>query len=128
MYTEIQVLFCSPDPKIVNNTTLLSLNHDKLLLKAVIFHESSGFTWDMLSWHNLQGCLGVDPLDMPRTPYRASEEKRSDYPTLPYHSHPHIIICTSFISSIDYNVIIVLQRHLKDHLCWKVTAASRRNP
>ena len=22
-------------------------------------------------------CLGVDPLDMPRTPYRASEEKRS---------------------------------------------------
>ena len=49
-------------------------------------------------------CLGVDPLDMPRTPYRAST-----------------IICTSFISSIDYNVFIVLQCHLKDHLYRKVT-------
>ena len=28
---------------------------------------------------------------------------------------------TSFISSIDYNVFIVLQCHLKDHLCRKVT-------
>ena len=35
--------------------------------------------------------------------------------------HPHIIICTSFISSIDYNVFIVLQCHLKDLLCRKVT-------
>ena len=34
---------------------------------------------------------------------------------MPYHPHPHIIICTSFISSIDYNVFIVL------HLCRKVT-------
>ena len=34
---------------------------------------------------------------------------------MPYHPHPHIIICTSFISSIDYNVFIVLQCHLKDH-------------
>ena len=25
-----------------------------------------------------------------------------------FHPHPHIIICTSFISSIDYNVFIVL--------------------
>ena len=32
---------------------------------------------------------------------------------MPYHPHPHIIICTSFISSIDYNVFIVLQCHLK---------------
>ena len=31
---------------------------------------------------------------------------------MPYHPHPHIIICTSFISS-DYNVLIVLQCHLK---------------
>ena len=38
---------------------------------------------------------------------------------MPYHSHPHIIICTSFISSIDYNVSSVLQYHLKDHLCRK---------
>ena len=34
---------------------------------------------------------------------------------MPYHHHPHIIICTLFISSIDYNVFIVLQYHLKDH-------------
>ena len=43
-------------------------------------------------------------------------------PCLPYHPHPHIIICTSFISSIDYNVFfIVIQCHLKDHSCRKVT-------
>ena len=30
-------------------------------------------------------CLGVDPLDMRRTPYRASKGKRSQYPTMPYH-------------------------------------------
>ena len=37
--------------------------------------------------------------------------------------HPHIIIiiCTSFISSIDYNVFIILQCHLRDHFCRKVT-------
>ena len=29
---------------------------------------------------------------------------------MPYHPHPHIIICLS----IDYNVFIVLQCHLKD--------------
>ena len=42
---------------------------------------------------------------------------------MPYHPHPHIIICTLFISSIDYNVFIVLQCHLKDLLCRKVTTA-----
>ena len=34
---------------------------------------------------------------------------------MPYHLHPHIIICTSLISSIDYNVCILLQCHPKDH-------------
>ena len=33
-YTGIQGLFCLPDPKIVNNTTFLSLRHDKLLSEA----------------------------------------------------------------------------------------------
>ena len=66
-------------------------------------------------------CLGVDPLDMPRTPYRASKGKHSQYPTMPYNPHPHIIICTLFVSSIDYNVFMVLQYHLKDLLCRKVT-------
>ena len=66
-------------------------------------------------------CLEVDPLDMPRTPYWAREGKRSQKPTMPYHPHPHIIICTSFISSIDYNVCIVLQCHVKGHMCREVT-------
>ena len=35
--------------------------------------------------------------------------------------HPHIIICSSFISSTDYNVVIVLQCQIKDHLCRKMT-------
>ena len=65
-------------------------------------------------------CLRVDPLDMPRTPYRASEGKRSQKPTMPYHPRHHFIICTSFISSINYNVFIVLHCLLKDHLCRKV--------
>ena len=64
-------------------------------------------------------CLGVDPLDIPEP--RAREGKRAQKPTMPYHPHPHIIICTSFISSIDYNVFIVLQCHLNDHLYRKVT-------
>ena len=34
---------------------------------------------------------------MPRTSYRASEGNRFQYPTMPYHPHPHIIICTSFL-------------------------------
>ena len=52
------------------------------------------------------GRLGmvVNPLDMPRTPYWASERK----PSTTHHvlsSHPHIIICTSFISSMDCTVL-----------------------
>ena len=42
-------------------------------------------------------CLGVNPLDMPRNPYGASEGKRSLLPTMPYLPQPHIIIFTSFI-------------------------------
>ena len=66
-------------------------------------------------------CLGVDLLDMLRTLYCASKGKRSQKPTMPYQPHPHITICTSFISSIDYNVFVVLQCHLKDNLCRKMT-------
>ena len=57
-------------------------------------------------------CLGVDPLDMPRAPYRENALSITHHAPSP---HPHIIICTSFISLIDYNVCIVLQCHLKDH-------------
>ena len=63
------------------------------------------------------GMSGGRSLDMPRTPYRASEGKRSQYPTMPIT--PTLIICTSFILSIDYNVFIILQCHLKDLLCQK---------
>ena len=45
---------------------------------------------------------------------------------MPYHPHPRIIICTSFISSIDYNGFIVLQCHLKDHL-WSLSQSPLSN-
>ena len=35
------------------------------------------FNIKLHSESQVSGCLGVDPLDMPRTPYRASEGKRS---------------------------------------------------
>ena len=60
-------------------------------------------------------CLGGNPLDMSKTPYRASEGRRSQSSTMPYHPHLH------FISSIDYNNFKILQCHLNDHLCRKVT-------
>ena len=41
-----------------------------------------------------------------------------------YHPHRHIIVRASFISSIDYNVFVVLQCHLKDHLCRKATQSN----
>ena len=78
---------------------------------------SWSFSIKLHSETQVSGRLGVDPLDMPRTPYLASEGKRSQQLTMPYHPHPHIMICTPFISSIDYNAFIVLQSHLKDHLC-----------
>ena len=56
-------------------------------------------------------CLGVDPLDI-----RLANENALNNPPCPITP-----ICTSFISWIGYNVFIVLQCHLKDHLCQKVT-------
>ena len=44
---------------------------------------------------------GVNSLSMPRTPYWASEGRHLKI-------HPHVIICTSFISSMDCTVFIVL--------------------
>ena len=57
-------------------------------------------------------CLGVHPPDIHITG-RAKKMLSITHHTL--SPHPHIIICTSFISSIDYNVFIILQCHLKDH-------------
>ena len=65
-------------------------------------------------------CLWVDPLGMSRTPYRASEEKLSitHHAISPTPSHHHLYMIHH---TIDYNVFIILQCHLKDHLCRKVT-------
>ena len=63
-YTGIQVLFCLPDPNIFNNTASQSLNHNKLLLKAVIFIERSDYISDLLSPHNL-GFSNTDCHDNP---------------------------------------------------------------
>ena len=64
--------------------------------------------------------LGVAPLDMLRTPYRWRAKGNAlnnppcpITPTLTSSSVHH------FISSIDYNVFIVSQCHLKDRLCRK---------
>ena len=42
----------------------------------------NGFTFPIVTLGTIRpgdmgACMGVDPLDMPRTPYRAGEEKRS---------------------------------------------------
>ena len=58
--------------------------------------------------------LGVNPLDMPRTPYRASEGNHSQSPHHALSPHPHIVICTSCISSMDCTGFSVLQCHLND--------------
>ena len=63
----------------------------------------------------------VYPQTCPEPLIGHSEGKRFQQPTMPYHPHPRIIICTSFILSIVCNVFIVLQYHLKDLLCRKVT-------
>ena len=51
-----------------------------------------------------------------------SEGKHLQQSTMPCAPYPHIIICTSFISSTDCPVFIVLQCHLNDHWCRKVTS------
>ena len=48
--TVIQVLFCLPASKIVNNKTCLPLNHDMLaVMLAVIFHERPVYTFELQS-------------------------------------------------------------------------------
>ena len=59
---------------------------------------------------------GISPRHA-QNPLSGGRKKKLSITTMPYHPRPHIIICTSFISSIDYNVFIVLQCHSKDLLC-----------
>ena len=40
----LQVLFSLPASKIYSSTTFLSVNHDKLLVKVVGFHERPDYT------------------------------------------------------------------------------------
>ena len=53
---------------------------------------------------NVWPCLGVNPLDMSRTPYWASEAKHSQKTYHALSPHPHVI-STSFISSMDCTVL-----------------------
>ena len=39
-------------------------------------------------------------------------------------THPNVIICTSFISSMDCTVFVLSQCHWNDHYCWKVTLSN----
>ena len=68
----------------------------------------------------VSGCLGMSG---GRSPRHAQNPLSGEPRKKPYHHNPYIIICTSFISSIDYNVFIVLQCHLKDHLCRTTTTS-----
>ena len=49
--------------------------------------------------------LQTDPSMSPNS--FCNKDNALNEPPCPYHPHPHIIICTSFISSIDYSVFIV---------------------
>ena len=78
-------------------------------LGTILPQDSEFFSIKLHSETQSVGRLGVNPPDMPRI--KQVKENALHTP------HPHIIICTSFISSIDYYVFIVLQCHLNDHLC-----------
>ena len=70
---------------------------------GTIRHKDSGSTFKQGVW----ACLRVNPLDMPRTPYRVSEGKHSTTANHALLPHPHPIKCKSFISSMDRTVFIV---------------------
>ena len=78
------------------------------------------FSIKLHSETQVSGRLGVDPLDMPKTPYRArAKENALNNPPCPITIRSSSV--HHFISSIDYNVFTVLKCHLKDLLCRKVT-------
>ena len=86
-----------------------------MICRDWIFNISQVFNkyWDFLVYTFIPkspaiwACLGVNRLDMPRPTYQAKENALNN-PHMPYHPDPHINICKTFISSIDYNVFIVL--------------------
>ena len=47
---------------------------------------------------DIWACLGVNPLDMPRTPYWASEGKHSQQPSMPYHP----IFTSSYVNHLSH--------------------------
>ena len=82
------------------------------------------FIIKLYSETQVSGRLGMSGGISPRHAQNPLSGERRKTLSITHHAlspHPHIIICTSFISLINYNVFIVLQCHLKDHLCRKVT-------
>ena len=78
------------------------------------------FSIKLHSETQVSGHLGMSGGRSPRHAQNPLPGERRKTLSITHHTlspHPHIIICTSLISSIDYNVFIVLQCHLKDHLC-----------
>ena len=74
----------------------------------------------------VSGRLGMSGGRSPRHAQNPLSDEQRKMLSITHHApspHPHIIICTSFISSIDYNVFIVLQCHRKDFLFRKVCKA-----
>ena len=80
------------------------------------------FSVKLHSKTQVSGCLGVDPLHMPRTPYRGrTKEKALNNPPCP--NTPTVTSSTVHHSShqLDCNVFIELQCHFKYHLCREET-------
>ena len=78
-----------------------SLIWDELLLLCRLSEQRIvGPFWNqkkIWTYLDVLACLGVNPLDMPRTPYRMIEGNTLNNPPCPI-TQPHVIICTSFIS------------------------------
>ena len=72
----------------------------------------------------VSGRLGMSAGKSPRHAQNPLSDEPRKMLSITHHApspHSHIINCTLFISSIDYNVFIVLQCHLNDHVSRKVT-------
>ena len=115
-----QALWCWPWwglnlPAIECLTLGLSLRMNGVTLSycysGIIIPEDSGAVF-CIAKPKSPDRLGVNPLDMPRTPYRASEGNPLSITHHAISPHPHIVICTSCIASMDCTGFSVIQCHL----------------
>ena len=68
--------------------------------------------------HTVWACLGVNPLEMPRTTYRVSEENTLNNPPCP------ITLTSSSVHHLSHQLttfLIYYNVTLNDHLCRKMT-------